>query len=264
MTSYDFEAKATYRARLWGSVDAFSKKHRSLRTVIYLDTKEALASQHLLSMGYSPANLHAVNRNPAEMAHLSMTLDRLGLPRVQTYGLDFKDAIRRGGGRFDVVDFDGTSQLHDALIETVHAATIAAIGGVLSVTVLGGRETTWTDRIDMLKRVSEKTGRHFETRAKTSWNEMVSRRHAERLRLLLMCACVSDTCAAHVVAAKWSVYVSTSKQPMAWVVAKVAPHTMEALGRRGTLAGDRVASLAYYPPCYVSKAIRNSLSVVSG
>lgn len=192
-----------------------------------------------------------------------MGLSRDGWPRVNTLGCELSDAIIRCGPLFDVVNYDGTSQLHNGLLDEVNAAMMAARGGVLAVTMLAAREDSFNSL--RLKRL-DKFQSLYPTRCvhrqytRTSWNEEVNPHHAERLRSCLQLAGLNDSglCAFHITKAKWSVYMSASRQPMAWVVGKVSEHSLDAIKRRRTSTYDGCDSLGYYPPCYVCVKRRNA------
>lgn len=140
---YDFEAKqAEYRAPLWAWIDAHLwSVPITRRTVCYLDTRQAIETQYLLSLGYAPENLHPCNREPVEVALLTTQLDRLGLPRVKTHGIDILRVV--GTLPFTVVNFDGCGQIGSfGTVRTIlGCARTMTAKSVLAVNVLAGRET---------------------------------------------------------------------------------------------------------------------------
>ncbi len=227
MDSYDFATKALYRTRREVAIDRMLTKHKSLRRVAYLDTGEALDTISYLGRGYKPENLWAINRNPAECAHLSMTLDSLGLPRVNTVGLDFEDALERRVPEVDVVDFDGTGNINHNLFKMLSRASSGRKSAVFGLTLLGGREgrgESFTSSV--LSSSPDKAIR-------TSFGTLTSWRHHRRMRLAVdlgLCSDISTTgdkapmCVAHVAKKAWDVYVSSSRQPMIWVVVRLQPH----------------------------------------
>src|SRR5262245_56815463 len=152
VTGYDFQAKSEYRAELWKWVnDHMFAVPVNKRKVCYLDTKQCLETEYLLSLGYRANNLHPCNINPAEVALLTMRLDALGLPRVNTHGMDIARIVRQFGP-FDVVSFDGCGHIGSP-------ATLKAIRlisremrpkSIITATILAGRETG--DTADELNR----------------------------------------------------------------------------------------------------------------
>jgi hypothetical protein len=248
-----------------------------LRKVAYLDTGEALDTMSYLRRGYRPENLWAINRNPAEVAHLTRTLEAHGLPRINTVGLEFERALSERIPIVDVIDFDGMSQLHDKMVDMLGRIANQRKNIIFGVTLLGGRE--------MGLEVGDVTGFHVKhvtenrigSKVTTSFNRLVNPAHAARVETLLSYAFTSqpnseerfaeferweetinrelpdvaermrnsnrrDTsrrpfedmlyevwgrtmCSIHVERLLWDVYMSTSRQPMVWVVFKTTLHT---------------------------------------
>jgi hypothetical protein len=266
--NYAFAAKQTeYRRRQWIMVDRLSKKPVALRRVLYLDTKQGLETRHLLSLGYAPDNLFAVNSNPAEVALLTSGLKRDGLPLVHTIGRDYISAMRpavdKAKAKIDVISFDGTGCL-GRLTESVFgpaSALAAQWGSVITMTLLAGRECgKYGDIVKDLAPCMAKTVR-------TSYGTHVNRTHAARVQALLMrvqvmsavFACDKDGCEGeenigkwcqfHYTACKWHCYMSESRQPMIWMVMTAEKHQQKV-----SSAYRRVdAGIDLAPQCWASR-----------
>jgi hypothetical protein len=236
MDSYDFQSKHLYRSRRESAIDRMLSKPKALRTVAYLDTGEALDTISYLRRGYKPEHLWAINNNPAEVAHLSMTLKREGLPMVNTIGLDFEDALTRRVPMVDVVDFDGMSCLHDAVVFMLSRVVKSRPSAIFGFTLLGGREHFTTNIPAPDDRNGDEFWRtNYRVHGKnipdilTSFGQQVNGRHGWRVRFLLEgiqgAGCKSRECVVHVQRVVWDVYQSTSGQPMCWAVVDCEPHT---------------------------------------
>lgn len=221
---YNFQAKALYRSRKLSAIDRLCRTPKKLRTIVYLDTAQALDTQSYLRAGYSASNLYAVNKNPAEVAVLTRRLKELGLPRVNTIGLDLLKAFTRGRlPKPNVVDFDGVSQLcSGGVYQLALLADLAPC--VVVATVLAGREQG--SIAHAVRQLGE-----LESVARTSFNTPVRPSHKARAQMLIdhltlaPIATKLGTCLLHATNTLWDVYVSTSGQPMCWVAASIERHS---------------------------------------
>jgi hypothetical protein len=231
MDTYDFESKHIYRQRRETAIDRIAGGNPFTRRVAYLDTKEALDTISYLKRGYQPQNLWAINRNPAEVALLTMKLKSLNLPIVNTVGLDFEKALETRIPEVDVIDFDGMSCLNDRIIDSLSRIVFLRKTGIYGFTILGGRENQkWFQQI--------KVG-HSITR--TSFNTEVNTNHSQRLALLLHLLRIPNPelnllnedsikriqkfpCSYHIQSILWDTYFSISKQPMIWSIIQISKH----------------------------------------
>lgn len=227
MQTYDFSSKTEYRRKIWNEIEKVCTVPKALRTVVYLDTREALETVFLLDRGYRPENLIAINREPVEVALLTQHLKKSGLPTVRTYGVDWTRAVATLGP-VHVVNFDGMGCLHDNLLNTVSATVDAVRPRVLAFNMLGGREQ-FDDRT-RLKAYhqfrSDWAGERLPSR--TSFGKVVNPNHAERIRTVVHMGTMGpwrEVCRTHVTSIAWDVYQSESRQPMVWAVAALKPHT---------------------------------------
>lgn len=229
MKTYDFDAKQRYRRDVWQAIDQRIKKPRALRTVAYLDTAEALETQWLLSLGYHPDRLLAVNRSPAQVAALQQRLDRLQLPRVNTAGREWwevmtgNDVPRKLGVQdLDVVNLDGTGNLS---VNTAFDAAMSLFRGpkVFALTLLGGRESSAA--ITVLRDLASSV-----KASRTGNNQARNQTHAMRAVAALQVISrfvahrAGVPCLVHFTRTTWGVYQSTSRQPMVWMVSEVHGH----------------------------------------
>lgn len=220
MKSYNFTEKDSYRRRLWSEVDKCISKPKALRTVVYLDTSEALESKHLIDIGYSPENLLAVNRSAAEAAWISMRLKTDGYPQVQTAGLEWERAIGERCAGVDVVNFDGMGCLTVALVDLMAMTVIWARPKVLAVNMLGGRERG--DEFGSVIRMFSSN----EDDVVTSFGRITRATHRARVRSILgaLIEAAPGDCWIHATRVSWDVYTSACGQPMVWFVSKLDPH----------------------------------------
>ncbi len=272
MDTYDFENKRIYRSRRNVTIDRMCRKPKALRRVAYLDTGEALDTQGYLERGYRAENLWAINRNPAEVAELSKTLDKLGLPRVHTVGLDFEEALERRVPEVDIIDFDGMSCIHASLSEQFKRIAINRQNAIYGLTFLAGREQG--DERAFL------SGFKNSDPVTTSFGRVVKATHRERLWMFLHSAMQVDVrshgtfedeiqkhysevarlegrqipCATHCCCVYWDVYVSTSGQPMVWCAVEVQPHRV--LSSRDAMAFTRDG--LFPPRCWVERCLQRS------
>lgn len=221
-TGYAFAAKDEYRRKLWLWVDANIRPQRPVRkrVVAYLDTRDGLETRFLLSLGYRPEHLHAINSNPADMALLTMRLRADGLPQVQTHGIDFARVVESEKIRFDVMSFDGCG--HIASPNTLRCvrkmSAVARPGCVITATVLAGRESGFVARA-------------IERAGDEAHPSLGRKSHLRRL-LWLEHVIVSewDTGVNDFARRRWSVgarkrarYISSSNQAMLWLAVRVIP-----------------------------------------
>jgi hypothetical protein len=242
---YDFHEKQRwFRQPVWDAVDAFMGKPRPLRTVLYLDTKQALETKHLLDLGYRPDNLHAVNMNPAEVAVLTKRVSSERGCSVRTHGKRFDD-VAWGFGPVDILSFDGVSNLCGGAFKNELAnAVMATTPRVITITVLVGRETAeWFEAI-------QEAAKNAGPVVKDSCNRDAGAHHWARIKGAVLAATTHmlsedrTACVAHVERVRWGTYRSTSNQTMAWVVAKVVPHKRGCRPGRGD---DRFVPACAWP-----------------
>jgi len=145
MDTYDFESKHLYRKRRELCIDRFAVGSFRDRKVAYLDTREALDTISYLKRGYRPKNLWAINRDPVEVALLTQKLDKLGLPRINTCGLEFEEALEKRVPEVNIIDFDGMSCIHQKLLDMLHRIVNKRPNVLYGLTLLGGREQSKND-----------------------------------------------------------------------------------------------------------------------
>lgn len=278
MDTYDFASKHLYRQRRESSIDRLCSagKFRD-RKVAYLDTAEALDTLAYLRRGYRAKNLWAINNNPAEVARLTTKLKSLGLPTVNTVGLDFEDALnRRIPPDINIIDFDGMSCLHDNLVTMLSRIVASRPEAVYGITILGGRESknNASDRFNcygpgkLAERVGEESPDLLDNsflalfkviekeKVPTSFGTNVNSSHERRLRDLISAITSTNddrpSCIAHISRVIWDVYISTSKQPMVWCVIKSSPH--KTISANDAVGLRRLASGYAAPFCKLSEA----------
>jgi hypothetical protein len=249
--TYRFHAKDTYRWRVWNEIDKMVTRPRHLRTVVYLDTSEALETEYLLGAGYCPENMLAVNRSPAQVARLTLRLKTLGLPTVKTAGVEWERAITstfvQGQGRgVDVVNFDGTGCLSPDLVNLLAETVSTAKPKVMAVNMLAGRE--WGGKYGLGSYAKTFAPQNVDS-VTTSYGRKVNPNHAGRLAVLLTSVLnrhkqSPSQCDVHVVKTRWDVYTSESGQPMVWCVAGMMAHD-EAVRRSARSSG----AIRAMPPC---------------
>lgn len=239
---YSFAAKQDeYRAPVWRAVEKLSSVPVWKRRAVILDASEGLETRHLLSLGYRPENILAVNRSAAHLAALTLTLRRLGLPRVNTRAGEYAYAIADGceisGWRhIDVLSFDSTSTVAAGKFHLLAAVVKTFRVGVLATVCLGGRERT---RYMPTLRGLSRPG------ARDSRNRLPSAPHEGRATAMMILGTVlllkngTQECVAHVRKFRWSSYLSSSGQQMVWAVGALVPH-----------AGDpNLFKALFLPPC---------------
>lgn len=253
--NYDNPIKRTYRTRREGAISQFCTIPIKLRRVAYLDTGSALDTIFRLEQGYSPCNLYPVNKNPAEVAHLTMKLRKQGLPDVNTRGVSIGSGFDRGViPTVDVIDFDGMYVVGHEMTATLQSL-VKSGARVLAVTLLGGRE----------QRFHGTLVRHWPARDKsatvtTSFGSQVRSTHLSRIGMTFQHAqSVYDSqgvgsCIAHITDAKWDVYVSENGSPMVWGVAQLRPHR-DLWGDKGgpyMSINRRCFKMGVVPPCLIA------------
>lgn len=275
MMRYGFEEKGRYRSLVGNSVDRFLRKPRALRRVVYLDTSDAHETLFWLDRGYAPDRLHAVNRNPAHVAVITRRLRESNLPAVNTHGADFLDAVTGIDGEIDVLNFDGTSQLHDQGRRAFASLARRLGAGVLAVTVLAGRERRWSSTGISLAVRRESGG--LPLFLSDSSGRPVGDGHRARVAAIgQSCMGAPDLmtdryrCVCHISAMLWGLYQSASGQPMLWVSMKIEPHDdrlkdfveLSRGGRRRYLKDlanrmDFMLNHGLLPPCCVDVGIKD-------
>ncbi len=241
---YDFDAKQTgFRAPAWMFADRMCKTPRAFRRVAVLDTAQGLEVRHLLSLGYRPENILAVNYSAAILAAMTLALRRDGIEGVQTKAGPFAAAVVKAGGRRHVLSFDTTSNLRSTafgdLTETIRVTTPE----VLILVMLAGREAGQSSC--SLEVITERcSSRH------ASNGSAVLASHVGRLKLSAILALTGPSlgCPGHLVKQHFGRYVSTSGQPMVWGVSALTP-----CGKRG----------AAFAPCCIPDLDKRAIHDVS-
>jgi hypothetical protein len=230
---YGFQAKNSYRRQLWDFVKNNIAVKPSAATVVVLETSDGYEVRELLRRGFAPTQIHAVNRNPAEIAQLTRRLEMDGLPRVVTHGTDFLAALKRIGTA-DVVNFDacasigwGCANYHEAHRDPTvmwgsylyHVAEHVRAGGVLAHTMLIGRE-----RGEYAEHMRESNG--FLIR--DDRGRLIPASYLTRLSFALVYATAGYyKCRRHVTRLAYDWYRSSAgNQRMLWFAAKVQPHVV--------------------------------------
>lgn len=230
MNSYDFSEKAKYRWRVWTEIEKCVNKPRHLLRIAYLDTREGLETISLLHRGYNPANLLAINRNPAEVAMMTSAIQRAGYPRVRTAGVEWMRAITERAGTLDAVNFDGMGCLSEDLVTLVRDTVRATQLKAIAVNLLGGREPAdQRENMKYTRRLKMERG-IWNTHWRTSYGKQANPNHAQRISTLFTRAfglSSGSTCATHITSVSWDVYVSSSHQPMVWTVVGITPHHLD-------------------------------------
>ncbi len=161
--NFDYPAKAAARKAIHKTLNEHSLVPIRKRRIVILDTAQALETQHLVKMGYTPSNIHMVNWSHGELAWATRTLKKLGITDVQHYEGDLltccalvnPDAINYDGcgpmGCKVKSKFDGDEYLR-ALLRTLSPK------GVFNYTILMGRDQNPTIRM-LLKSMDSYTAR---------------------------------------------------------------------------------------------------------
>jgi hypothetical protein len=213
-TGYGFDVKQNqYRRKLWSWVDLQFDNWipKRKRVVAYLDTSEGLETLFLLGLGYYPQNIHAVNFDPAQVAALSLKLDRLGLQRVQTHGKDFIRTLTEAKVKtWHVMSFDGCGPIAspNTLRCIRQMAELASVGTILAANVLAGRDTGRT--AELLRETKAGGGSTHERRWYWIERAFTVRQAHGHVRQLWSCA-----------AKKRGIYLSSSGQPMLWLAVRI-------------------------------------------
>jgi hypothetical protein len=244
---YLFAAKEIeYRRRQGIAIDQLVTTPRRFRRVAYLDTADAGETRRLLDGGYDPRLLHAVNRSPAEVAWITMRVQKDYGVKVNTHGADLVDVVRRlkdSGQAPDVVILDSTSYLTSAFGDEIRALVAELnLPCALTVTIFAGREKEFIFDNELL-------GGHRTMR--TSFGEETNASHCLRQEWVLSYVGHPDfeTCRVHIKDAKWHVYSSSSGRRMLWVAMRLGPHVNLTAGQ------PKALRLARTPACVMrSKA----------
>lgn len=217
-SGYGFEAKQyQYRQKHWYWVDdqLSNRVPKSRRVVAFLDTKEAIETQYLLSLGYRPENLHAINCNPAEVALLTIRLSVLGLPKVRTHGIDYVRTLREARvSRWHIMSFDGCGPIAspNTLRCIKQMCDLASGGTIVSANVLAGRDAGWS--ASMLKHVKANGDSTHRRRWQWLQRAFTTRIVDNKIREVWSVA-----------ALKRGFYVSASGQPFLWLAIRLGlPH----------------------------------------
>lgn len=153
--TYQTEEKAHYRKRVWDGLEyatseawlRYTTKRKRPSNgeahVAILPGPTGLEIEHLLSRGYRQEHIHAIERNPAALAHFEWTRQ---FPRVKRYGVSVGrafDRIAASGVRLAAANLDFCGNFSDEVIEDVRRAGRSGAFDHLSavaVTLLRGRE----------------------------------------------------------------------------------------------------------------------------
>lgn len=140
-TGYDFGSKRHYRRTVWNFADeCLARIPRRARRVLILDTAEAEETLFLVkTKGYHPANIHAVNRNPAEVAWLTRRLASSGIRGVHTHGTDAFKVLHELTPNLDAINLDLTGSVTPKLMDNLASLKLHD-NLFLAVTALRGRE----------------------------------------------------------------------------------------------------------------------------
>lgn len=268
METYDFASKHLYRQRRESAIERMAPGNKYTRRVAYLDTAEALDTISYLQRGYQPKNLWAINRNPAVVAHLTMKLDSLGLPRVNTVGMEFEEALERRVPEVDIVDFDGMSCLHGKLVQSLSRIIESRPKVTLGMTLLAARETgLFSMTVEFPDRWAQKT--IYETsmlnrlegiRHTSFGTPVINIRHLERIWVALYTIAspyfarrteTMEECKIHFTRVLWDTYKSISNQTMCWFIVNSEPHH-KLSGKELTRIRKETLN-AYVPQCIVKE-----------
>lgn len=231
---YDFPAKqAGYRVPAWGFVDRLSTTPRRLRRVAILDTKQGLEVRHLIRLGYTPENILVVNYNAAELAVMTRGLRSDGIEGVRTKAGEFVNVLMAWDGPLHVIAFDTTSNLASKSFVSLAEVIEKHLPECLVSVMLAGREGRETCR--SIAELSDSL-----TRRRDSLNRDVNPNHFARVTALLGSLVMpresGGNCILHVPEFRWSTYMSSSGQPMAWVCARVVAHRRDKKPARSIFA----------------------------
>lgn len=228
---YDFPTKTIYRQRKRIAIGSLCKKPVALRKVAFLDTSEALDTIFYLKSGYRAENLYAINRSAAQLAHLTRTLDKQGYPRINTVSGEFYDALLEQVPFVDIVDFDGTGNLHTNFTRKLALMIEVLPTSIFIVNMLVGREQDTDEGFGGFIKLWKRAGYGDLTGIKhSSFGTSIEALHLNRLQLLFLhgfSGCdylYRKGCDFHVEKFMWDVYRSESNQSMLWVAAKIGPH----------------------------------------
>ncbi len=217
MPSYNSDEKDGYRNAVWHRAERRARKPMSSIVSAYMDTSEALESKFLIGRGHSPWNLFAINRERAQVAALTQTLDREDYPRVHTCGQHFPKAVWEGITdlrlKFDVLHFDGTSYPSGQVLFDVAAAVLMAKPRILIVNLLSGREGFWPHAKNL----------HGESTRRTSSGEAVRETHQMRIEAFMACLVFAADWRRKPSMPKierlyWDTYLASSRQTFVWGV----------------------------------------------
>jgi hypothetical protein len=219
---YQSEQKARYRRQFWQAAIKMAGRAPGTFSAAVLETSTGGEVRELLALGVAPENIHAINDNAALLAHLTRSLERDGLGRVNTHGRKMLDALERIG-RVDVVNYDGIGPVRSPgseWCETVRR--LARYGELVGVNVLGAREQGKAART-----VAEATQRG-EAMLVAKGRE-ISAAHISRLRMVANAITLdpardSERCAGHITDLRYDWYRNASGQSFLWLLARVGSH----------------------------------------
>lgn len=141
-SGYRFGNKAQYRRELWKFADrCFIDIPTRNRKVLILETSEGEEARFLVEQkGYDSRNIHAVNRNPAELAWMTRRLrDDYGITGIHTHAGEAFEILTELIGDLDAVNLDLTAPVSKRLKEQLESIKVHD-RLFLSITVLRGRE----------------------------------------------------------------------------------------------------------------------------
>jgi hypothetical protein len=246
--AYAEGAKQRYGREKWSTVDRYCAMlgmpaHK--RRVLYLETRHGNETERLLKRGYDPANLHAVNWVPAELAVLNAKLRKSSGVVVNSHGVPLERAIRETEGQIDVYDCDLTTTA-DRARDTLHLVARHGLATrVVTATAQCGRESDAHVR-SVFKSMGRKgtkpwqvtqLGKQGQFHATMSMNDMA------RIGMLTMSMsntsdAPDEPCGGHIEKMRAGKYVSSSGHGMLWVVSLIAPHNEERLEQAAVISSS--------------------------
>lgn len=231
---YGFGNKAKYRREKWAFVNAALTNIVPIRKrrVLLLETEEFNEVECLLARGYSPMNIHIVNKawvSGADRAWATRKCEARFGCRVSIHGCEMTDAIQETSEQqIDVYDFDGTSTVEGA--QSVLNLTAECAGTrrhVTTVTVFGGRERSefWRTLLGTLSpQKFIATDHRGRMRVQAMTEGHVARIHALFMSMSQASEDPDASCTSHISKVRVGRYLSSSGRPMLWCAALLHAH----------------------------------------
>ena len=138
---YDFDEKARYREELWGFIKEYYSPKLYDKKIMIMPSIEGIEIKKALSIGILEENITIVDQNPAIVATLKRKYKKINTRGVDFFNACIRESIK--GNRFDVVNFDGCSNINKKFYLTMRNITKTKIvkdRGFLFFTLLYGRE----------------------------------------------------------------------------------------------------------------------------